>query len=86
MSRHKTSLESRQRWMRSRNDTDTARSNVSHAERHYTPSELAELWGVSVDWVRRRFRDEQGVLKIGTLRVRLRIPESVAARVHGELS
>lgn len=35
------------------------------AEKHFTPDELAELWGVSVDSIRRIFRDEPGVLKMG---------------------
>ena len=63
------------------------------AEKHYEPSELAELWGVSVQTIRKIFRDEEGVLKIGSDGTRnrrayktLRIPESVAERVHTRLS
>jgi hypothetical protein len=63
------------------------------AEKHYTPQELAELWGVSVQTVRELFKDEEGVLKIGSNGTRtrrgyktLRIPESVAERVHAQLS
>lgn len=61
--------------------------------RHYTPMELAELWGVSAETIRNIFRDEEGVLKIGTTGGRykrgyitLRIPEEVAERVHRRLS
>lgn len=63
------------------------------AEKHYTPAELAELWGVSVQTIRELFKSEDGVLKIGSDGTRnrrayktLRIPESVAERVHTRLS
>jgi len=63
-----------------------------HAERHYCPSELAELWGLSSDTIRRLFEDEPGVVTIGERNPRrkrryvtLRIPQSVAARVHRRL-
>jgi hypothetical protein len=61
-------------------------------ERHFTPTELAKLWGFSADVVRELFIDEPGVLKIDRperLHKRgytsLRIPESVAIRVHARL-
>ena len=64
-----------------------------HAERHYSPSELAELWGLSSDTIRRLFEDEPGVVTTGERNPRrkrryvtLRIPQSVAARVHRRLS
>jgi len=63
------------------------------AEKHYTPDELAELWGVSTETVRSIFREEPGVLKIGKTGtkykrgyVTLRIPGEVAERVHRRLS
>lgn len=63
------------------------------AEKHYEPSELAELWGVSAETIRCIFREEPGVLKIGKTGAKykrgyitLRIPESVAERVHTRLS
>jgi hypothetical protein len=62
------------------------------SEKHYTPKELAKCWGVSPDWIRRRFANEPGVLhlkrpKPGTRRYDpIRIPASVAARVYAELS
>lgn len=62
-------------------------------EKHYTPDDLAELWGVSTETIRSIFRDEQGVLKIGSTGAKykrgyitLRIPKSVAERVHTRLS
>jgi hypothetical protein len=62
-------------------------------ERHFTPQELAELWSVSVQTIREIFQREEGVLKIGRDGTRnrrryktLRIPESVAERVHTRLS
>lgn len=62
-------------------------------EKHFSPSELAKLWGVSAETIRVLFRQEQGVLKIGQNGTRykrgyktLRIPESVAERVHTRLS
>jgi AraC-like DNA-binding protein len=57
-------------------------------ERHYSPTELAKLWGYSPDTIIRWFRDEPGVLpnqvrKLrGKAHIHLRIPESVMLRVH----
>lgn len=64
------------------------------ALRHYTVAEIAALWSLSDDAVRKIFENESGVLAIGdtrpTLRKRryttLRIPEDVLARVHRRLS
>jgi hypothetical protein len=73
--------------------SDLEESAVSVDEKHYSPDELATLWGVSVDSIRRIFRDEPGVLKMGSRSPKhkrqyltLRIPESVAERVHTRLS
>ena len=62
-------------------------------ERHYTPTEVAKQWGVSVQTVRSIFDSEPGVLKIGSNGTRnrrryktLRIPESVVVKVHTRLS
>lgn len=63
-------------------------------ERHYSVSELAAHWNLSPDTVRKLFEREAGVLVIGTASGRysrrkyttLRIPESVALRVHRRLS
>ena len=68
--------------------------NLSPAlERHFTPKELAELWGFNENTIRRLFIDEPGVLKYGApcrrgkrQYISLRIPQSVAERVHRERS
>lgn len=68
---------------------DLEQSAISVAEKHYTPQELAELWGVNVETIRNIFRDEPGVLKISNgskLRTTLRIPLDVAERVHRRLA
>jgi hypothetical protein len=58
-------------------------------ERHYTIAELAELWSFAQDTIRPWFLNEPGVLKVQHSETRnkrgytsLRIPESVALRVH----
>jgi hypothetical protein len=61
------------------------------AETHYTPTQLAKVWGVDPETIRNLFRNEIGVLKIQNNNgkrayVTLRIPESVAVRVHRKLS
>lgn len=65
----------------------------AYNERHYMPAELAVLWGVSEDTIRRLFRHEPGVWILGESKSRkkrryltLRIPESVAERVYKRLS
>jgi hypothetical protein len=63
------------------------------SEKHFTPSELAEAWNLSVQTIRSLFRNEPGVLKIGNTSSRrkrgyitLRIPKQVVERVHRRLS
>jgi len=57
-------------------------------ERHYSVDELASIWGVSDDFVRRLFLHEPGVVVFFKYRPgrrtyrTMRIPESVAKRVH----
>jgi hypothetical protein len=67
------------------------RSEVT--ERHYTATEIAQQWGISVDLARDTFRGEPGVLRFsrpGTRTKRaytlLRVPESVLIRVHSRLT
>ena len=63
-------------------------------ELHYTVAEIAEKWKLSEDAIRRLFEKEPGVLVLGRdgqasgrrRYTTLRIPESVAARVHRRLS
>jgi hypothetical protein len=70
-------------------------SFLSHVdEKHHTPAELGKTWALSVETIRRLFENEPGVLKIsnasgytGRRRYKtLRIPASVAARVHRRIS
>lgn len=62
--------------------------NIPAMEKHFTPEELGELWGLSADTIRRLFDEEPGVLVIQRSKRRsrryrtLRIPASVAERVH----
>jgi transcriptional regulator GlxA family with amidase domain len=63
-------------------------TETTHLERHLSVEELAELWGMSEDFVRRLFLHEPGVVVFyrqqpGRRVYRtLRIPDSVALRVH----
>ena len=68
-------------------------TNLIVDERHYSPADLAKAWGVNVETIRNIFREEPGVVKIGEKDpqhkrpyLTLRIPESVAVRVHKRLS
>lgn len=56
-------------------------------ERHYKPSEIAEMLGLSTRTVCRLLENEPGVLKIGErglnrTRITLRVPVSVWERIH----
>jgi transcriptional regulator GlxA family with amidase domain len=62
-------------------------------EKHYSVQQIAKLWGLSDDTIRRIFQDEDGVLKIGSpetrfkrKRIQLSIPESVLQRVYKKLT
>lgn len=64
-------------------------STARYQERHYTVAEIAGLWKLSPDVIRKLFENEPGVFVIGTDGSRskrgyhtLRIPESVVERVH----
>jgi hypothetical protein len=71
-------------------------TNLVVDEKHYTPAELAKAWGLSAETIRQIFRMEPGVLRIGNASnketrgsrdyLTLRIPQSVAVRVHARLS
>jgi hypothetical protein len=71
-------------------------SNVSTTrfqERHYAVNEVADLWNLSPDVIRKIFEREAGVLVIGDGQgsrakrryTTIRIPESVLQRVHRRL-
>jgi hypothetical protein len=67
-------------------------TNMIVDERHFSPSDLAKAWGVSAETIRLTFREEPGVLRLRQPTkgkrpyVLLRIPHSVAERVHRRLS
>ena len=71
---------------------ECAANAPAFAAKHYSPAEIADLWGLSVDTVRRLFANEPGVMQISNPRrgrrnyATMRIPEMVAARVHRKLS
>jgi len=84
--------------MRERHQAQGSPSRVSaslpsFAERHFTVAEIAAMWNLSPDSVRRIFEREPGVLALGgdgSTRhkgryITLRIPESVVERVHRRL-
>jgi AraC-like DNA-binding protein len=74
--------------------TSLKETESAYAERHYTVDEIAAIWNMSKDAVRRIFRNEEGVLVLGRKNrssdkrpyATLRIPESVLSRVHRQLS
>lgn len=80
----------------SRSRTDTSDrldpdgcEGMSAFERHYSVKELSKLWALSAKTIFRRFVNEPGVLLVKREETRtkrsysqLRIPESVAIRVH----
>lgn len=74
--------------------SEPAQESSPATEKHYSVSELAALWNLSADTIRRLFEPEPGVLVIGNEAgkysrrryITLRIPESVARRVHRRLS
>jgi hypothetical protein len=66
-------------------------------QQHYTPDQLARLWALSPSKVRRLFANEPGVIHLGESSRRvgrklkrsyytLRIPQTVAERVHRRLT
>jgi hypothetical protein len=88
-------LEQKQAWMRDKHSGAMASipSASIFTERHYTVAEIATMWNLSQDAVRRIFESEPGVLVIGgqtSSQVRryrtLRIPESVLQRIHRRLA
>ena len=89
-------LHQKQAWLRERQPVSAPVAvgpdgTPVFAQKHYSPAEVAAMWGISVDSARRMFMSEPGVLVIGDegggrhYRT-LRIPESVVQRVHRRLS
>lgn len=69
---------------------------VDPTEQHYTVQQVAKMWAVSEDSVRRLFAGQPGVLQISMPRLQrnrkqkphvlLRIPASVVERLHQQWS
>ena len=88
------------RIMKSQSHPDQAEEAISikatslaTLERHFSISEISEIWNVSKDAVRRMFQNEPGVLVLGGRSngrkrryTTLRIPQSVLERVHRQYS
>jgi len=85
------SLEEKQDWMRERHSPTPSALSPS-MERHYSVAEVADIWNLSPDAVRKIFEKEPGVLILGghsssARRYRtMRIPASVLERVHRRMS
>ena len=96
MRRNGTSLDQKQEWMREKHSPTVSPSATPPAttftEHHYTVAEIAYMWNLAPDTVRRMFEHETGVLVLGESNGKgkrryttLRIPESVAQRVYRRL-
>jgi hypothetical protein len=93
MARDKNSWGQTQEWLQgSQPNANAPVSGPAALQHHYTPKELAKLWALSEMSIRRLFANVPGVVKLtfpmGKKRpyVTLRIPESVAIKVHKEHS
>ena len=77
---------------RTSSGTTTPSAESLAFEQHFSPKQLAALWGYSPPFIRDTFRDEQGVIKVDRPEemhkrsyCSMRIPKSVAHRVHCRL-
>lgn len=65
-------------------------TDASAFEKHYRIGELAELWGVGRETLRKLCIDEPGIVKIRLGRRKSHttysIPESIARRIHTRLT
>jgi hypothetical protein len=95
MPRREISLDQKQERMRERHSGIAPASPMvaPFTERHYSASEVAAMWNLSPDAVRKLFQFEPGVLVLGGSELpgkrrytTLRIPESVLQRVHHRLA
>ena len=63
--------------------------NTSTFERHYRIGELAEMWGLGRETIRKIVCQEDGVIKLRMGRKKAHtvysVPESVARRIHTRL-
>jgi hypothetical protein len=69
--------------------TSMALSQDAPFERHYRIGELARMWGLGRETVRRLVKDDAGVVKIRMGRKKAHtiysVPESAARRIHTRL-
>ena len=74
------------------NHATSRRYNTVVLEPHFTVSQFANPWGLSHSTFVRHFKGEPGVLHIGNINSRrrtkviIRIPLSIAERIHKRLS
>jgi hypothetical protein len=95
MSKGAATFEQKAAWMREHQAGPTVPGppTPTFAERHYSVAEVAAMWSLSQDAVRKIFQAEPGVLVLGghgsphkRRYTTLRIPESVLQRVHRRLA
>jgi len=86
-------MESQSHPRQAEEDFLTEATSSATLERHFSVAEVAAMWNLSKDTVRRMFQDEPGVLVLGGRSSRrkrryttLRIPQSVLERVHRQYS
>ena len=76
--------------LRSIVDDPSVLEEARFAEKHYRIGELAELWGLGRETIRKMLIDEPGVVKIRLGRKKAHttysVPHSVARRIHNKLS
>jgi hypothetical protein len=70
-------------------DADRLSTEAAAFEKHYRISELARIWGLGRETIRRLVKEEPGVIKIRMGRRKAHttysVPESVARRIHTRL-
>jgi hypothetical protein len=66
--------------------------NAPGVEQHWSPAEIAGMWGVDAEIVRRLFKNEPGIIVFQTLAKKgkrpyktIRIPQTVFDRVYRRL-
>lgn len=63
--------------------------DTSFSEQHYRISELAKLWGLGRETVRKLVKDDPGVVKlkkgVKSVYTTYTVPESAAKRIHTRL-
>lgn len=94
MARNGNSFDERAAWMREKHSSvsPVPSSPSLYSERHFSVAEIAKMWSLSQDAVRKIFHNEPGVLVLGDQNTQhkrryttLRVPESIVHRVHRRL-